>query len=105
MTTGDCCGEFILFALYPMADIGEVGVEFDYDPVVETRWGEAVGAVNFLTEVFQARRQRSAPTSVAPRPAARDKVAWDVGVSRGLGDIATVDLRYYDSNTIPGPRC
>ena len=35
------------------------------------------------------------------RPRQGRQVAWDVGVSRGLGDFATVDLRYYDSNDDP----
>ena len=26
-----------------------------------------------------------------------DQVAWDIGLTRGLGDFAAVDLRYYDS--------
>ena len=30
--TGDCCGELILNLGYPMADIGELGAEFAYDP-------------------------------------------------------------------------
>jgi hypothetical protein len=30
-----------------------------------------------------------------------DKVAWDIGVTRALGDFAAVDLRYYDSNYDP----
>jgi hypothetical protein len=25
-------------------------------------------------------------------------VAWDLGITRGLGDYASLDLRYYDSN-------
>ena len=40
-SSGDCCGEFVLIAQYPVADFGEVGVEYDYDPVDDTRWGEA----------------------------------------------------------------
>ena len=41
-SSGDCCGEVILNLAYPMADLGELGAEFAYDPVENTSglsWG------------------------------------------------------------------
>lgn len=92
--SGDCCGEFILFAGYSL-DVVEVGLEFDYDPVYETRWGEAIVAIPFL-EYYEA--GGNVGTDFGSHGYDEDKVAWDFGVSRTLGDVASIDLRYYDSN-------
>lgn len=98
--SGDCCGEFVLIAQYPVADFGEVGVEYDYDPVGNTRWGELAGALSFK-EVWEVGGAVGTDWGSEEWGEA-DKVAWNAGVTRGLGDFASVDLRYYDSNYDPG---
>jgi uncharacterized protein (TIGR02001 family) len=98
--SGDCCGEFVLIAQYPVADFGEVGVEYDYDPVGDFRWGEVAGALTFA-EVWEVGGAVGTDWGTEEW-GEDDKVAWNAGVSRFLGDIATVDLRYHDSNYDPG---
>ena len=100
--SGDCCGEFVLVAQYPVADFGDVGVEFDYDPVENTRWGELAGALTFK-EVWEV--GGAIGTDFGSEEWGNDdKVAWDAGVTRGLGEIASVDLRYYDFELRPRNR-
>ena len=97
--SGDCCGEFVLSPVsggrlrrgrrrvrlrpgqrHPLgracrgADVPEV---WEVGGAVGTDWGSEEWGED-------------------------DKVAWDAGVTRGLSDIASVDLRYYDSNYDPG---
>ena len=99
-SSGDCCGEFVLIAQYPVADFGEVGVEYDYDPVNDTRWGEAAGALTFA-EVWEVGGAVGTDWG-SEEWGEDDKVAWNAGVTRGIGDVASVDLRYHDSNYDPG---
>jgi uncharacterized protein (TIGR02001 family) len=98
--SGDCCGEFVLIAEYPVADFGAVGAEFDYDPVGDTRWGELAGALTFA-EVWEVGGAVGSDFG-SEEWGKDDKVAWNAGVTRGLGDFASVDLRYHDSNYDPG---
>jgi len=94
--SGDCCGEFVLVAEYPVADFGAVGAEFDYDPVGDTRWGELAAGLTFA-EIWEV--GGAIGTDFGTEEWGEDdKVAWDAGITRGLGDIASVDLRWYDSN-------
>lgn len=97
--SGDCCGEFVLIFGYPMADLGEVGLEFDYDPENDTQWLEAASFISVFTDFLVG---GTVGTDLGTEDwGDDDKVAWDLGISRGLGDLATVDLRYYDSNYDP----
>jgi uncharacterized protein (TIGR02001 family) len=97
--SGDCCGEIILALEYPMADLGAVGAEFDYDPETELQWGELGATVSFLTDWEVG---GTVGTDFGTQELGEDdKVAWDVGVTRALGDFAAVDLRYFDSNYDP----
>jgi uncharacterized protein (TIGR02001 family) len=93
--SGDCCGEFVLAAAYPMADLGELTGEFDYDPVNDTRWLQGGVALNLPAEFSLG---GTLGTDFGSMDLGEDdQVAWDVGLTRGLGDFAAVDLRYYDS--------
>lgn len=98
--SGDCCGEFVLVAQYPIADFGDIGVEFDYDPVNHTNFGYLAGALTFA-EVWEVGGSVGSDFG-SEDWGDDDKVAWDAGVTRAIGDKATVDLRYYDSNYDPG---
>jgi uncharacterized protein (TIGR02001 family) len=98
--SGDSNGEFVLIGSYPVADFGEVGIEYDYDPVNDTRWGEAAGALTFA-EVWTLGGAVGTDWG-SEEWGEDDKVAWNAGLTRGLGDIASVDLRYHDSNYDPG---
>ena len=83
-----------------MADLGAVGAEFDYDPETELQWGELGATVSFLTDWEVG---GTVGTDFGTQELGEDdKVAWDIGVTRALGDFAAVDLRYYDSNYDPG---
>ena len=95
-SSGDCCGEVILDLAYPMADIGELGAEFAYDPVEHTKWAQLGVSVGFLTAYSVG---GTLGTDFGTLDLGKDdEVAWDLGVSRTLGEIGLVDLRYYDSN-------
>lgn len=98
--SGDCCGEFVLKAGYPMDDLGAVGVEFDYDPEAGTTWLEGTVGLLMLDQ-FEVGGSVGTDFGTADW-GERDKVAWDAGISKGLGKLATVDLRYHDSNYDPG---
>ena len=97
--SGDCCGEIILALEYPMADLGAIGGKFEYDPENETQWGVLGASVSFLTDWEVGGTVGTDFGSL--ELGEDDKVAWDVGVTRALGDFAAVDLRYYDSNYDP----
>jgi uncharacterized protein (TIGR02001 family) len=98
--SGDSNGEFVLIAGYPVADFGEVGVEYDYDPVNDTRWGELAGGLTFA-EVWEV--GGAVGTDWGSEDWGEDdKVAWNAGVTRYVGEVASVDLRYHDSNYDPG---
>jgi uncharacterized protein (TIGR02001 family) len=94
--SGDCCGDIILVLGYPIEGIGAVGFEQKWDPEEGRVWSELAAGVTFA-EVWEAGGVIG--TDFGTRDEGeRDRVAWDLGVSRGLGDYATLDLRYYDSN-------
>lgn len=97
--SGDCCGKFKLAASLPMADLGEVGGEVEYDPVGETKWGELRAALYFA-DIWTL--GGTVGTDFGSDDLGDRKVAYDVGLNRTLGDKANVDLRYYDSNFDPG---
>lgn len=97
--SGDCCGEFKLAASYPMADLGTLGVGYNYDPTEKTKWG-SLGAELYFADVWTV--GGSVGTDFGSDGYDERKVAYDVGVNRTLGDKANVDLRYYDSNLDPG---
>lgn len=98
--SGDSNGEFVLIGEYPVADFGTVGAEFDYDPDANTRWGEVAGGLGFA-EVWTV--GGAVGTDFGSEDWGEDdKVAWNAGVTRGVGEIASVDLRYHDSNYDPG---
>jgi uncharacterized protein (TIGR02001 family) len=93
--SGNCCGEFQLDVAYPMADLGSVGVGFDYDPENDLRWGETALGFNVSPRWIIA---GTLATDFGSYGYDDDMVAWDAGVTRTLGDFAWVDLRYYDTN-------
>jgi uncharacterized protein (TIGR02001 family) len=97
--TGDCCGEIALGLGYPMADLGELGAKVWYDPVADTTWAEAAMSVGIVAE-FEVGGTIGTDFDTLELGEG-SKVAWDLGISRGLGDFANVDLRYYDSNYDP----
>lgn len=97
--SGDCCGEFKLAASYPMADLGSLGAELDYDPSGQTKWGK-LGAEIYFADVWTV--GGAVGTDFNSEDLGERKVAYDVGVNRTLGDNANVDLRYFDSNFDPG---
>jgi uncharacterized protein (TIGR02001 family) len=93
--SGDCCGEFKLALSYPMAELGSIGVGLDYDPTDDTKWGEATLGLNMTPNWIVG---GTLGTDWGTYGYDDDLVVWDAGVTRTLGDIAWVDLRYYDSN-------
>lgn len=94
--SGDCCGEIIGAAGYPITDFAELAGEVDWDPEENTTWIEASLGLTFA-EVWQMSGALGTDFGTEEW-GERDKVAFDVGLGRSLGDIGTVDLRYYDSN-------
>jgi uncharacterized protein (TIGR02001 family) len=98
--SGNCCGDIILIAGYPVADFIEVTGEVDWDPEQTTTWTQAGAGVTF-GDVWLVGGNVGTDFGTEEW-GERDKVAFDFGVSRGLGDIGTVDLRYHDSNYDPG---
>jgi uncharacterized protein (TIGR02001 family) len=93
--SGDCCGELKLALAYPMADLGSIGVGFDYDPETDVKWGEAAIGLNLTSEWII---DGTLGTDWGTYGYDDDLVSWDAGVTRTLGDFAWVDLRYYDTN-------
>jgi uncharacterized protein (TIGR02001 family) len=93
--SGDCCGEFQLGLAYPMADQGAIAVGFEYDPEDDSKWGETALELNITPEWIAG---GTLGTDFGTDGYDDDLVAWDAGVKRSLGEIAWVDVRYYDSN-------
>lgn len=97
--SGDSNGELQIALGYPMADLGAIGAELDYDPVNDTQWGELSAELGIP---YDFTLSGTVASDFGTRDFDDEVVAWDAGVSRGLGDLASVDLRYYDSNIMPG---
>jgi uncharacterized protein (TIGR02001 family) len=97
--SGDCCGEFGFLLGYPVNDAVEVGGAFYGDPGSDTAWLQAGGGIVVLQDYLL---DGTLGTDFGTLDYGKDKVAWDLGVSRGFGEFATVDLRYHDSNVDPG---
>lgn len=95
-SSGDCCGEFVAILGYPVYDLGAVGGEFKWDPENNTTWAELAGGF-YLAEVWEIGGVIGTDFGTRDE-GTRDRVAWDLGVTRTLTDFANVDLRYYDSN-------
>ena len=91
--SGDCCGKLQFVFGYPVADIGEMGFELDYDPIDDTKWAELSGSVDFAS-VWSV--GGTLGTDFGTNGEDADQVAYDLGVTRALGDFANVDLRWYD---------
>jgi uncharacterized protein (TIGR02001 family) len=99
-SSGDCCGEIAVGLDYPMADLGTLGAKVWYDPAADTVWAQAAAAVSIFGD-FEVGGTVGSDFGTLDLDE-RDKVAWDIGVGRGLGDHFDVGLRYYDSNYDPG---
>lgn len=97
--SGDCCGEIGLILGYPVSDTLEFGGAFYGDPGSDTAWLQATaGAIVFADYTLDG----TVGTDFGTLDYGKDKFAWDIGVSRGFAEVATVDLRYHDSNVDPG---
>lgn len=96
--SGDCCGEAGLFLGYPVGEVAEVGAGLYVDPENETTWAQASGAATVLGDYDLS---GTVGSDFGTLDEDRDRVAWDFGVSRGLGSAGTVDLRYHDSTLDP----
>lgn len=93
--SGDCCGEVQLDVAYPMADLGSVGLGFDYDPENDLRWGETALGFSLSSQWLLG---GTLATDFGSYGYDENLIAWDAGVTRTLGGFAWVDLRYYDTS-------
>ena len=93
--SGDCCGKLQFVFGYPVADIGQLGFELDYDPIDDTKWAELSGSVDFAS-VWSVGGTLGNDFGTNGEDA--HQIAYDLGITRALGDFANVDLRWYDSN-------
>lgn len=87
-------GEFYAKANYAFTDILSAGAEIYADPYNSTEWGALKTAITLPQDFELSGRVGSDLQSGG-------KVAWDAGISKTFADIATVDLRYHDSNVDP----
>ena len=92
--SGDCCGEIILLAAYPVSDFVGVGGGFSYDPQADTTWVEVATAVAFA-DVWEVDGTIGTDFGGLESGESRE-IAWDLGIERSLGDVAWVDLRFYE---------
>jgi len=97
--SGDCCGEIGFLIGYPLSETAEIGGAFYGDPGSDTAWLQAAAGVTVLEDYTL---DGTFGTDFGTLDFGKDKVGWDIGVARGLGEIATLDLRYHDSNVDPG---
>ncbi len=95
-TTGDCCGELALALAHPVGQSGLVSGEISTDPEAETLWLEAGGALT-LFDAFEADALLGSDLGTLDE----DRIAWQLGVARSFADVATLDMRYHDSNLDP----
>lgn len=94
-TSNACgCGELYAKANYAFNDSFSLGAEVYHDVYVDTNWG------NLTTEIALP-EDFTFSGKVGTFFTSGSKVAWDMGVSRTFMDVATLDLRYYDSNVDP----
>lgn len=97
--TGDCCGEAYLGLDYALDGLGVIGGSLFYDPDTEGSWAE----VRIGTELGASWAVDGAVGTDfgSLEPESDEKVAWNLGVTRALGDLAALDLRYHDSTSDP----
>lgn len=96
--SGDCCGEIGLALAYPAGAAGEVSGALFGDPEAETLWAEAGGGFVIL-DAYDA--SAGLGWDFGTLDLGKDKFAWNLGVSRGFAEAATLDLRYHDTNLDP----
>lgn len=96
--SGDCCGEAYL-SLDRAFGFGTLGGSAFYDLDLDTTWAELRAGTSF-GENWAV--DGAVGTDFGSFDLGEDKVAWNVGVTHSLGDLAGLDLRYHDSNVDPG---
>lgn len=98
--SGDCCGEGYLALDYGFTETASFGASYFYDFDESTSWLEARAGAE-VGDLF--RIDYTIGTDFGTLDLGDDdKIAWDIGVNRPLGEIVSVDLRYHDSNYDPG---
>lgn len=98
--SGDCCGEASFALDYTLAGIGAFGGTYYYDFDEKTSWLDvrAGAEVGDLFALDGAIGTDFGTLDLGDD----DKVAWNLGASRALTEIVTIDLRYHDSDYDPG---
>lgn len=98
--TGDCCGEAYLALDYAFAETGAFGGAYFYDFDAGTSWLDVRAGAD-VGELFAL--DGAIGTDFGTLDLGRDdKIAWNLGATRALTEILSVDLRYHDSNYDPG---
>ena len=96
---GDCCGEGYVKASYAFTDMFSANGEIYRDFEFKTTWAQAGAEISGLPGELVL--SGNIGTDFSTLALGKDKVAWDVGVSRTFADTVTLDVRYHDSNMDP----
>lgn len=98
--SGDCCGEAYVSLDYAFQGVGTLGTSVLHDPEFDTSWAE-IRAGRELSEAWAI--DGAIGTDFGTLELGDDdKLAWTVGVTRAIGELAGLDVRYHDSNYDPG---
>lgn len=97
--SGDCCGEAFVALDYAIAETA-VGATYYYDFDAETSWFDVRAGVE-VGDLFAVDGAIGTDFGTLDL-GGDDKLAWNLGASRPLTEIVTIDLRFHDSNYDPG---
>lgn len=97
--SGNCCGEAYVSLDYAVDGLGTIGSSVLHDLSFDTSWAE-IRAGREIGDVWAI--DAAIGSDFGTLDLGDDKVAWTVGVTRAISELAGLDLRYHDSNYDPG---
>lgn len=93
--SGDCCGEFTVFAEYAISDDAVLGGGVSFDTISNETSADIAASFD-LSESWTISGGIGADFDATEED--EDSVSWDIGLIRSFGENAWGDVRYFDSS-------
>ncbi|WP_136682814.1 TorF family putative porin [Falsirhodobacter xinxiangensis] len=93
--SGDCCGEFAIYAEYPLTDDATLGGGISFDTISDETSVDLAAAVDFA-EAWTISGGVGADFDATEED--EDSVSWDIGLIRSFGENSWGDIRFFDSS-------
>ncbi|MDH2326363.1 TorF family putative porin [Cereibacter sp. SYSU M97828] len=93
--SGDCCGEFSIYAEYPLTEDVVLGGGVSFDTISDETSAEVAGSFE-LSDLWTISGGVGADFDATEED--DDSVSWDIGIVRSFGENIWGDIRYFDSS-------